>query len=112
MPYRRPNPGSRIAKMYDPTAIRVLETDPKALGLIPTVSEAIELARDDLKKERRALSFQYLAVTDRADLVLLQVGREEFRAIWNFGKLDLPTPEKLLVAPAGSLPAYDDPNQG
>lgn len=91
--------------MYDASQIRYLETNPEALAVLPTVEEAIQLARFDLDKDSRALSFQYLAVTLQASLVLLQVGRVEQRVLWNFGHI-------ILKAEAiAAAQAFDDPDQ-
>lgn len=105
MSYHRPPPGHPLRQMYDETQIRILEQDAQASSFIPTMPQAIELARQDLAKEPRALSFQYLALTSDGRLVLMQIGRHEQRVVWSFGK-NVPTTGPRLVTQA-----YDEPDQ-
>ena len=109
MSYRHPPRNSKINHMYDAVQIAMLAKEPKLLGILPSVAEATELGRFDLAKDRRALSVQFLAVTMQASLVLLQVGREETRVVWNFGQIILDNTPPPEVA---AIKGFDDPNQG
>lgn len=110
--FLRPPAGHPCLRLYEEAQVRHLELNPLAFHeVIPTTKQAIQLAKRELEKESRALSYQYLARTPDAHLVLMQIGRLEQRIIWSFGPMDA-LPDRRALDNAPPLEVFDKPNQG